>query len=57
MPSFKEFVTFECENEYESAYDLTSKRNYSRPKIYSAKGDLKKRWYVYFSFRDSPSAL
>jgi hypothetical protein len=28
------------------------KRNFSTPKIYSANGDLKKRWYIYFSYRD-----
>ncbi len=55
MPNFKEFITFEYENEYESAYDLSIKKNFSNPKIYSAKGDLKKRWYVYFSFRDPKS--
>ena len=48
MPNFKELITFE----YESAYDLSVKRNFSIPKIYSANGDLKKRWYIYFSFRD-----
>ncbi|WP_149277660.1 tyrosine-type recombinase/integrase [Pareuzebyella sediminis] len=52
MPDFKDLFTFESENEYESAYDLAKERNFSRPKIYSGKGDLKKRWYVYFSFRD-----
>jgi len=55
MPNFKELVTFEYENEYESAYDLSVKRNFSIPKIYSANGDLQKRWYVYFSFRDPKS--
>ena len=55
MSNFNELITFEYENEYESAYDLTIKRKYSSPKIYSAKGDLKKRWYVYFSFRDPKS--
>lgn len=55
MPNFNKLITFEYENEYESAYDLTIKRKYSDPKIYSAKGDLKKRWYVYFSFRDPKS--
>ena len=48
MPSFNELLTFE----YESAYDLSVKRSFSIPKIYSANGDLKKRWYIYFSFRD-----
>eukprot|EP01093_Parvamoeba_rugata_P014389 TRINITY_DN464_c0_g1_i2.p1 TRINITY_DN464_c0_g1~~TRINITY_DN464_c0_g1_i2.p1 ORF type:complete len:440 (+),score=58.38 TRINITY_DN464_c0_g1_i2:1468-2787(+) len=51
MPNFKELITFEYENEYESAYDLSLKPNFSSPKIYSAKGDLTKRWYIYFSFR------
>ncbi|SEK73229.1 hypothetical protein SAMN04488008_10248 [Maribacter orientalis] len=46
MPSFNELLTFE----YESAYDLSVKRSFSIPKIYSANGDLKKRWYMYFSF-------
>jgi len=55
MSNFKELVTFEYENEYESAYDLSVKRNFSIPKIYSANGDLQKRWYVYFSFRDPKS--
>ncbi|WP_339712982.1 site-specific integrase, partial [uncultured Kriegella sp.] len=31
------------------------KRNFSNPKIYSANGDLSKRWYVYFSFREPKS--
>ena len=52
MPNFKKIITFEYENEYESAYDLFVKPNFSVPKIYSAKGNLNKRWYVYFSFRD-----
>ena len=38
-------------NEYDLAYDFKM-RMYSEPKIYDAKGDLKKRWYVYFSFRN-----
>jgi integrase len=51
MITFKEIVTFAYESEYESAYDLSKKNNFSIPKIYTAKGDLSKRWYVYFSFR------
>ena len=43
MPNFKEIITFEYENEYESAYDLTVERKFSVPKIYSAKGDLSKK--------------
>lgn len=44
-------------NEYRTAYDLTAKRNYSIPKIYDANGDLTKRWYVYFSFRNPTTGL
>lgn len=39
-------------NEYVNAYDLTLKKKYSIPKIYDANGDIKKRWYVYYSFRN-----
>ncbi|MDO1514592.1 hypothetical protein Q2T41_20305 [Maribacter confluentis] len=52
MPSFKELITFEYENEYKSANDLSVKSNFSVPKIYSTNSDLTKRWYVYFSFCD-----
>ncbi|WP_166963272.1 tyrosine-type recombinase/integrase [Yeosuana marina] len=52
MSTIKQILTFAYESEYESAYDLSLKRNFSNPKIYSAGGDLTKRWYVYFSFRD-----
>jgi integrase len=52
MFTLKKLITLDAQNEYESAYDLSLKRNFSNPKIYSANGDLKKRWYIYFSFRD-----
>ena len=48
MPSLNEMLNFE----YESEYDLSQKKLYSDPKIYSAQGDLSKRWYVYFSYRN-----
>lgn len=38
--------------EYANAYDLGYKKKYSQPTIYDANGDLKKRWYVYYSFRN-----
>ncbi len=41
--------------EYANAYDLSYKKQYSVPKIYDAKGDLSKRWYVYYSFRNPAS--
>ena len=52
MSNLNEFITFKVESAYESAYDLTVKKNYSIPKIYIAGGDLKKRWYIYFSYKD-----
>lgn len=39
-------------NEYGNAYDLSYKKQYSEPKSYTANGDINKRWYVYFSFRN-----
>jgi integrase len=53
MPKFNVFLL----NEYRNAYVLTAKKNFSDPKIYDANGDLSKRWYVYFSFRDSTGLL
>ena len=38
--------------EYANAYDLAHKKQFSLPKIYDANGDLSKRWYVYYSFRN-----
>jgi integrase len=38
--------------EYTNAYDLGYKKKYSEPKIYDANGDVSKRWYVYYSFRN-----
>ena len=36
---------------------MTAKKNYSDPKIYDANGDIGKRWYVYFSFRNPQTGL
>ncbi|MDV7188442.1 site-specific integrase [Lutibacter sp. TH_r2] len=52
MFKLNEILTFEYESAYDFAYDLQMKKNYSNPKIYIANGDLKKRWYVYFSYRN-----
>jgi len=52
MPKLIELLTFDVENEYDCAYDLPVKKNFSSPKIYTANGDLQKRWYVYFSYRN-----
>lgn len=52
MFTSEQILTFAYESEYKTAYDLSQKRNFTTPKIYTAKGDLSKRWYVYFSFRN-----
>jgi integrase len=39
-------------NEHGNEHDLNLKKNYSEPKSYNADGDLTKRWYVYYSFRN-----
>lgn len=45
-------LTFEYQNEHVLEHDLPMTKNFSSPKIYDAHGDLSKRWYVYFSFRN-----
>jgi len=47
-----ELLTFEYQNEYASEYDLTMKKDFRTPKIYTGGGDLSKRWYIYFSFKN-----
>lgn len=53
MPKINVFLL----NEYRNAYGLTAKKKYSIPKIYDANGDLSKRWYVHFSFRNPQNGL
>jgi integrase len=56
MSTLNEIITFELESEHdfehELEYNLTQKPQFSTPKIYNAKGDLSKRWYVYYSYRN-----
>lgn len=52
MLSFNEIITFDSRNEHDLEHDLKIKKKFSAPKIYDASGDLTKRWYVYFSFRN-----
>ena len=52
MSTLNEFITFEHETEHVLEHDLSKKSQFSSPKIYTANGNLKKRWYVYFSFRN-----
>lgn len=52
MFNLNESIIFEYQNEHVLEHDFQVKKNYSVPKIYNANGDLSKRWYVYFSFRN-----
>lgn len=52
MQTLNDFLTLEHDLEHNSEHILIQKKEYSIPKIYDAKGDLNKRWYVYFSYRD-----
>ena len=52
MSTLQEFLTFEHESEHVLEHDLSNKKIFSAPKIYNANGNLSKRWYVYFSFRN-----
>ena len=52
MFNLNEILTFEYQNEHLLEHDLQMKKNFSTPKIYTANGDLSKRWYLYFSFRN-----
>ncbi|MDO1500342.1 site-specific integrase [Winogradskyella maritima] len=52
MHSFYDLVIFENLNEHDSEHNLEHALPYSKPKIYDAKGDLSKRWYLYFSYLD-----
>ncbi|GAB4161045.1 MAG: hypothetical protein Tsb0033_17900 [Winogradskyella sp.] len=47
-----DLITLEFLNEHDLEHDLEHKKKFSTPKIFDAGGDLKKRWYVYFSYRD-----
>jgi integrase len=52
MSTLNEILTFEHESEHVLEHNLPLKNHFSAPKIYTAKGDLSKRWYVYFSYRN-----
>ena len=45
-------LTFEYQNQHVFEYDFLVKKNFFSSKIYLANGNLSKRWYVYFSYRN-----
>ncbi|MCM4169812.1 Tyrosine recombinase XerC [Arenibacter antarcticus] len=53
MAIFEKLITLNNQVEHDLDNVLSHNDNYSIPKIYDAKGDLSKRWYVYFSFRNT----
>ena len=52
MCLLNEILTFEYQSEYATEYDLQMKKDYTEPKLYTANGDLSKRWYIYFSYKN-----
>lgn len=52
MHTIYELITLDVQNEHYLEHYLEHKTLYSTPKIYDADGDMSKRWYVYFSFRN-----
>ena len=52
MQSIYEYLIFTTKIEHDLEHDSKVLPLFSSPKIYTAKGDLSKRWYVYFSFRN-----
>ena len=52
MQSIHKFLTFTPKIEHNLEHDSKVLPLFSSPKIYTAKGDLSKRWYLYFSFRN-----
>lgn len=52
MTDFYKKIQNAYANAYTNAYAMKNRGLYSTPKIYDANGDMTKRWYVYFSFRN-----
>ena len=47
-----DYLATEHGNEHVLEHSLLKKKLFSAPKIYNANGNLSKRWYVYFSYRN-----
>ena len=57
MFNLNSYLTNEHGNEHILEHSLSNKKNFSTPKIYSANGNLKKRWYVYYTYRNPESGI
>ena len=57
MFNLNSYLTNEHGNEHILEQGLSKKKNFSTPKIYSANGNLNKRWYVYYSYRNPETGL
>ncbi len=52
MITIYDLITVDVQNEHDLEHDSEHKKQFSTPKIFDANGDLSKRWYVYFSYRN-----
>ncbi|WP_091893900.1 hypothetical protein [Polaribacter sp. KT25b] len=52
MQSIYDYLIFTTKIEHDLEHDSKILAPFSSPKFYTAKGDLSKRWYIYFSFRN-----
>ncbi|OBX19308.1 MULTISPECIES: hypothetical protein [Bizionia] len=51
------YLAKEHGNEHVLEHSLSKNKKFSAPKIYSANGDLSKRWHVYYSFRNPETGM
>jgi len=49
--SLNSYLSSEHGNEHILEHSLSNKKKFSTPKIYVANGNLKKCWYVYYSYK------
>ena len=57
MFNLNSYLAKEHENEHVLEHSLSKKKKFSAPKIYSANGDLNKRWHVYYSYRNPETGM
>jgi len=57
MPKLIELLIFEHRNEHRNKNKLPIRKPFSAPKIYTANNNLKKRWFVYYQFRNPKTGV